>query len=77
MTDPELISLFYTHSLSSKIGIKQGCPPSPTLFGLYIDGVLPYIERFGSSGEGLAGIGIRILLYADDIVLISDNQEEL
>ena len=62
-----------SEAVASTIGVKQGCPLSPTLFGLYIDEVSHYIERFGGSGARLAGIAIQILLYADDIVLISDS----
>ena len=35
------------------------------------------MKRFSSSGACLAGSGIQILLYADDIVLISDTLEGL
>ena len=49
----------------------------PTLFDLYIDEVSYYIKRFGGLGAHLAGIAIQILLYADDIVLISDTSEGL
>ena len=63
--------------MTSTVGVKQGCPLSPTLFGLYIDELSEYIERWGGSGAGLVGTIIPILLYADDIVLISDSPEGL
>ena len=63
--------------MASTIGVKQGCPLSPTLFGLYIDEVSRYLERFGGSGARLASIAIQILLYVDDIVLIFDSVEGL
>ncbi len=66
-----------SESTRSTVGVKQGCPLSPTLFGLYIDEISEYIERWGGSGAGLAGVTIPILLYADDIVLISDSPEGL
>ena len=44
---------------------------------LYTDEVSHYIERFRGSGACLAGIAIQILLYVDDIVLISDSPEGL
>ena len=64
-------------AVASTIRVKQGCPLSPTLFGLYIDEVSHYIERFGGSGARLASIAIQILLYVDDVVLISDSPEGL
>ena len=42
-----------------------------------VDEVSHYMERFGGLGARLVGIAIQILLYIDDIVLISDSLEEL
>ena len=67
-------------AVASTIGVDQGCPLSTTiahLFSLYIDEVSHCIEIFGGSEACLAGIAIQILLYADDIVLISDSPGEL
>ena len=58
--------------IHSTIGVKQGCPLSPTLFGLYIDEISEYMEKGGGRGAQLAGTQIPLLLYADDIVLIYD-----
>ena len=61
--------------IHSTIGVKQGCPRSPTLFGLYIDEISDYIERGGERGAQLAGTRIPLLLYAHDVVLISHSPE--
>ena len=37
----------------STIGVKQGCPLSPTLFDMYIDEMSDYID--GDRGAQLAG----------------------
>ena len=63
--------------ITSTIGVKQGCPLSPTLFGLYIDEISKFVDRMGGPGAPLAGILIALLLYANDIVLISDSAEGL
>lgn len=62
-------------TVHSTIGVKQGCPLSPTLFGMYIDEVSDYIDREGDRGAQLAGTWIPLLLYADDIVLIAESPE--
>ena len=58
--------------VASTIRVKQECPLSSTLFGLYRDEISHNIERFGGLGAFLEGIAIQMLLY-DDIVLISDS----
>ena len=66
-----------SETIASTIGLKQGCPLSPTLFGLYIDEIFDYILRAGGQGSDLAGTPVHIMLYADDIVLISVSLEGL
>ncbi|MCO5579596.1 hypothetical protein L7F22_033453 [Adiantum nelumboides] len=61
--------------IQSTIGVKQGCPLSPTLFGMYIDEVSDYIDREGDRGVQLAETWIPVLLYADDIVLIAESPD--
>ena len=50
----------------STIGVKQEFPLSPTLFGLYVDEILEYIEKGNEKGAQLAGTWIPLLLYADE-----------
>ncbi|MCO5572106.1 hypothetical protein L7F22_025857 [Adiantum nelumboides] len=61
--------------IQSTIGVKQGCPLSPTLFGMYIDEVSDYIDKEGDRGAQLAGTWIPLLLYADDIVPIAESPD--
>ena len=63
----------------SRTGLKQGCPLSPTLFGLLADGLHRYIAA-ACPGVGVAvdgGHRVGILGYADDFVLIADTPEGL
>ena len=47
--------------VASAIRVKQGCPLSPTLLGLYIDEVSHYIERFGGLGACLEGVAMQTI----------------
>jgi hypothetical protein len=53
----------WSEELNCNIGVKQGCPLSPTIFGIYID------EEASCVNPNIAGI-IIILLCANDIVLM-------
>ncbi|MCO5568452.1 hypothetical protein L7F22_022151 [Adiantum nelumboides] len=64
-------------TLVSTIGVKQGCLLSPTLFGLYIDEIVDFIQHRGGDGVGIGGTTIHILLYADDVVLVVESAEGL
>ena len=62
----------------STVGVRQGCPLSPLLFGLVIDRLEQFLaERCPNSGTMVAGQLLRALLYADDAVLICDSAQQL
>lgn len=58
------------HSL---LGVKQGCPLSPTLFGIFIDDFQAELERGSAAFDlpSLAGVQTPALFYADDLALVS------
>jgi hypothetical protein len=71
-----------TEGLSSTfactIGVKQGCPLNPLLFGLYIDALEPRIAALDDDdGPDLAGTPDKLLLYADDPFLMSRTERGL
>ena len=58
------------------IGVKQGCILSPILFSTYINDLTLAIKALGK-GISTDNDNISILLYADDIVLMSDTEQGL
>ena len=57
-------------------GVKQGCLIYPTLFALYINDLATEIKSL-NKGIDVDYINVSILLYADDIVLLSPNESNL
>ncbi len=49
-----------------KLGLKQGCILSPSLFNLYLNGLVTRIKRRGLGVE-VDGVMAALLLYADDL----------
>lgn len=55
----------------SDIRVKQGCPLSPTIFGLYIDKFEKWLNLQEGDVVHLREFVIRLLLYVDDLILIA------
>jgi hypothetical protein len=69
-----------TEPFLSHRGVKQGCILSPLLFSLFIDNIVEYVntERLHPPSVGVNDdIKIPGLLYADDLLLISETIEGL
>ena len=70
----------FSKSFTSNMGVKQGCPLSPTLFGIYIDDlkelILEYIKYGGIDGPSVGLYTVLILLYADDVILMTRTMRE-
>ena len=57
-------------------GLKQGCLLSPLLFNLYINGLATSNDSL-DIGIDIDGEKISMLLYADDLVFLSNTENEL
>merc|ERR1711942_517805 len=68
---------YETQYFDCPVGVKQGDCLSPTLFAIFINDLATEIK---DSNIGIIleeGLLINILLYADDIVLLADNEEDM
>jgi hypothetical protein len=57
--------------LMSNIDVKQGCFLSSTLLSMYIDELEKYLDEISGDSPCSFDITVVILLYANDVVLLS------
>ena len=71
----------FSKSFVSNMGVKQGCPLSPTLFGIYIEEleelILEYLKKERTDGPSIGIYTVLILLYEDDLILMAHTCERM
>ena len=67
---------YLTDWFSVTSGVRQGDNIAPTLFAMYINSLAQEIKNL-NKGVNVDELMVSILLYADDIVLISDSEKGL
>ena len=66
----------YTDWFNIESGVRQGDSLSPTLFALFVNDLAKDVNKL-NLGIDINGRNLCMLLYADDIVLLSDSPENL
>lgn len=57
----------------TSLGLKQGCVWSPILFALFVDDIVDVLP----GGASILDLRIKILMYADDMVILAETVESL
>jgi len=58
-------------------GVRQGCQLSPIIFNLLIADLEEVMGKIKWGGVNLGGKRIYTLAYADDIVLLAEQEDEM
>ena len=72
-----ILNEFETDFFQCPIGVKQGNCLSPTLFAIFINDLATEIKASNIGIQLDPSTFLNILLYADDIVLLAGNEQDL
>jgi hypothetical protein len=72
MNQDEMSSLFRT-----RVGVRQGGVVSPKLFNIYIEDIINLVNESCEPGVQMGNLNIKVILYADDIIVLSHTKRGL
>ena len=67
----------YSDFIEISVGLKQGEICSPLLYSLFVEDLELYLQNRPESGLSINDITLILLLYADDMVLLSESPSDL
>ena len=75
--DDGLRGFFREASGTARVGVRQGCPLSPTLFGIFFDSLDAQFQAEPAAGVECRGVRVPGMFYADDVALLSPSAQGL
>jgi len=63
-----------TSSFKCQQGVKQVCPFSPLLFGLYLDALERHLDGRKCDAPALVDLHVWLLLFVDGLALMSESK---
>jgi hypothetical protein len=63
-----------TSNFRCQQGVKQGCPLSPLLFGLYLDALEGRLDGRECDAPALTNVHVWLLFFVDDLALMSKSE---
>ena len=70
------VNNWLTEWFETLLGVRQGDSLSPTLFSIFINDLAQGIQELGRGIE-FENERISILLYADDVAIVCDNEQDM
>ena len=70
------VNEYTTEWFPTPLGVRQGDALSPTLFAMFIDDLVRELKQLGV-GVTCGDVQLSILLHADDIILVAENETDL
>ena len=71
------VNSVYTDWFDVAVGLRQGCSISPTLFNCFIDDLITSAKSLNIGIDLGDEEKVSILVYADDVLLLTENEEDL
>jgi hypothetical protein len=59
-----------------ELGLRQGDPPSPIFYIVFIDGLIREIKKL-PVGVVIGDMKVNILAFADDIILLAESRKDM
>ena len=67
-----------TDDIPQQRGVKQGCPISPLIFNLAIEGLIRGIQSSAARGYSFTeSLEVKCLAYADDLAIAASSEEDV